>query len=477
MPQPPDPAPRRADAAAQPAGSQPPPRADLARPASALDAAGAPAGDYDLLVVGGGAAGFFGALAAAERCAAAGRPGLRVLILEQGARPLAKVAVSGGGRCNLTHACFDPLELSAHYPRGSRELRGAFHHFQPRHTLDWFQAHGLATKAEADGRVFPVSDSSQSVIDCLLDAARRLGIELALRSRAVALEQQPGGWRLSTADGQQYRGACVLLAAGGGAPAAYRLASGLGHTLLPPVPSLFSFTIPDPRLEGLAGVSVPRADLALLPDPPGAALPAGGSQPGKKPGGKALSASGALLVTHRGLSGPAVLRLSAWGARALADSGYHAALQVNWLPPHTPESLLPVLQAARQQAPRRLPASSDPSGALPLRLWQRLAAAGLPAERPWSELSNAALQRFAQELTRGRFQIAGKGPFKDEFVTCGGVRLAEVDFRSMESRLHPGLFFAGEILDIDGLTGGFNFQAAWTTGWLAGQAIAARMGE
>ena len=415
----------------------------------------------DLLVVGGGAAGFFAAVNCAEL-----NPELRILIVEKSSHPLAKVLISGGGRCNLTHTCFDPAQLVQHYPRGGAALRGPFTRFQPRDTMAWFEAHGVRLKTEADGRVFPITDSSQTIVDCLLGAAEGAGIMLRTRCtvQSFSLSNEPDTrFRLilRDADGSQELSARSVLLATGGDRAGMQLAAGLGHHLIPPVPSLFSFTLPDPRLEGLAGVSVPRARLRLL------------DENGKMPRLAGLEQEGALLVTHWGLSGPAVLRLSAWGARWLHERRYHAGLLVNWLgkPPEAVQEKLREQKTA--SSPQKVDAHS-PFPELPLRLWKRLcAAASVRPEQNWADLSRAQLADLAGELSDGRYAVQGKGQFKDEFVTCGGVDLDEVDFHTLYSRLVPGLYFAGEILDIDGLTGGFNFQSAWTTGWLAGRALAA----
>lgn len=406
--------------------------------------------EYDLVVIGGGAAGFFGAVTFS-----AIRPGARVCILEKAAVPLGKVRISGGGRCNLTHACFDPAQLVQYYPRGSRELRGAFTRFQPRDTIQWFESRGVPLKTEPDGRVFPVSDRSESIIACLTGEAARSGIDVRCLSPVAGLRRTAeGAFQVELRQGNILSTRSLLLASGGDR-AGMALAGSLGHTLVPPVPSLFSFTIPDPRLAGLEGVSVPAAHLSL----PSARL----------------DASGPLLITHWGLSGPAVLRLSAWGARALHEANYHMPLLVNWTPPHNPETILSRFNHLRATEGRRQALGRSPLPDLPLRLWKALAsAAGIPETLTWANLSRVQLSRLADQLTRCALDIQGKGQFKDEFVTCGGVALNEVDFRSMQSRILPGLFLAGEILDIDGLTGGFNFQSAWTTAWIAGHAIASQ---
>jgi hypothetical protein len=414
----------------------------------------------DLLVVGGGAAGFFAAINCAEL-----HPNLRILIVEKSTHPLAKVLISGGGRCNLTHACFEPAQLVQYYPRGGNALRGPFTRFQPRDTIAWFEAHGVRLKTEADGRIFPVTNSSQTVVDCLLNTASKDNIELRTRCSVTSLVLSGGSdarfhIALKDANGSQELSARSVLLATGGDRGGMQLAAGLGHTLVPAVPSLFSFTLPDPRIDGLAGLSVPHARLRLL------------DEAGKTPRPAGLQQEGALLITHWGLSGPAVLRLSAWGARWLHERQYHAGLTVNWLgkPLETVQEKL--REHKTSTAPHKVDAHS-PFPELPLRLWKRLCgAAAVRPDQNWADLSKAQLASLAGELSTGHYTIQGKGQFKDEFVTCGGVDLDEVDFHSLQSRLVPGLYFAGEILDIDGLTGGFNFQSAWTTGWLAAQAVA-----
>lgn len=405
-----------------------------------------------IVVVGGGAAGFFGAIACAEAA-----PGTRVTILEATEHPLAKVRVSGGGRCNVTHACFEARELARRYPRGGRELTGAFSRWQPRDTVAWFAGRGVELKTEADGRMFPVTDDSRTIVDCLQSAARRAGVVLRTGCGVQSAERRADGapgFRLAVTGGETLDCDGLLLATGGNkSNAGLEIARRLGHAIEPPVPSLFTFHVEDPRLAGLAGVAVEEAAVAVP--------------------GTALKERGPLLVTHWGLSGPAVLRLSAWGARELAGREYRFPLVVNWAPAHNPETLRALLERARTGNPRKQAGTWCPAG-VPLRLWERLlAAAGIRAETTWSGISGAALRALAGQVTAGEFAVRGKSLFKDEFVTCGGVRLAEVDFKTMGSRLVPGLHFAGELLDIDGITGGFNFQAAWTTGWLAGRALAA----
>jgi predicted Rossmann fold flavoprotein len=424
----------------------------------------------DLLILGGGPAGFFAALTCIEASALLGHSPLRILILEKTLHPLGKVLVSGGGRCNLTHACFDPVQLVSYYPRGGKALLGAFTRFQPADTVGWFVAHGVDLKTEADGRVFPLSDSARSVVDCLLETARQAGVALRTRASVKTIEvtSDPDACfhvHLRADDGlpPETLAARYLLLATGGSPAALHLAEALGHTIEPPVPSLFTFTVPDTRLDELAGVSVPSVGLRLL------------DENGVSPRLPGMQQEGPLLVTHWGLSGPVVLRLSAWGARWLHAHHYRAGLAINWLHPQRGPQALAFLQAYKNDPAqaRQKAITLDPFQRLPQRLWKRLAlATGIGEEQNWGDLSKAVLRRLSDELTNGQYAIRGKGPFKEEFVTCGGVRLDEVDFKTMQSRLLPGLYFAGEVLDVDGLTGGFNFQNAWTTGFIAGTAIA-----
>ncbi len=397
-----------------------------------------------ILVIGGGAAGFFAALSIAARDRSA-----TVVILERGKAVLEKVRISGGGRCNVTHACWEPRELVKFYPRGGQELLGPFHKFACGDTMGWFGDRGVELKIEEDGRVFPTSDNSQSIIDCLWEEAKRLGVRVITGARvgkitAPAAPQESWGVE---AGGQQYL-ADRLVVTTGSNPAVWKLLEEIGHHIVDPVPSLFAFNIRDPRLAGLAGISLPWAQLHLA--------------------GDSLKAEGPLLITHKGLSGPAVLRLSAWGARTLHPSKYDFGIVVNWVA-NRPEAVHEALdglrhEASRQQIGKR--ARLD----LPLRLWQSLVgAAGIPEDQQWAQLSKGQLERLTQEVTAGDYRVTGKATNKEEFTTAGGVDLREIDFRSFQSRVHPTLYLAGEVLDIDAITGGFNFQAAWTGGWLIGQ--------
>lgn len=403
-----------------------------------------------ILVVGGGAAGFFAASHAAEAA-----PHARVCLYEATAHPLAKVRVSGGGRCNVTHACPEPRELVKRYPRGGRELLGPFTRFGPRETIAWFEARGVVLKTEGDGRMFPVTDDSATIVAALRTAADAAGVKLFTSMGVRSIAQEPGtsGFDVVFTDDSAARFDRVLIATGGNKSSiGHAIAASFGHTIETPVPSLFTFHIADPRLVGLEGLSVPAAATSV---------------PGTK-----LADSGPLLVTHWGLSGPAILKLSAWGARELAARDYRFPLHVSWTG-DGPARAFEILVAWRDANPRKQIATLNPF-ALPARLWERLIAAvpGLAPEAQWAGVSKDKLQKLATQIAASEFAVEGKSLNKEEFVTCGGVRLREVDFKTMESRLRPGLHFAGEVLDIDGVTGGFNFQAAWTTGWLAGRAMA-----
>ena len=430
------------------------------------------------MVVGGGAAGFFAAITCAEAA-----PDAEVTVLEKGSHFLSKVRISGGGRCNVTHACFEARELTTRFPRGGRALLVPFMTFQASDTVAWFEARGVKLKTESDGRMFPVSNSSQTIVDCLLGAAKAAGVKLRLNSGVERVVRLPdGGFEVTLSksnegqrtnanphpdllhfrkgEGESSAGetlACdhLLLATGGcRAAAAGHLAVSLGHTLETPVPSLFTFHIATPWLRALAGISVESVEASL----PGARL----------------RERGALLATHWGLSGPVILRLSAWGARVLHGRNYEFPLHLNWLPHLSAEAIFRELDSRRKAQPARFIVNT-PMGPLPSRLWEQLVlATGIARDMRWAALSRSAQHQLVQQLIRTEFQVTGKSLNKDEFVTCGGVRLGEVNFKTMESRICPGLHFAGELLDIDGLTGGFNFQAAWTTGWLAGQAMAVR---
>lgn len=399
-----------------------------------------------LIIIGGGAAGFFTAIRCAQLDARA-----QVTILERGKEVLGKVKVSGGGRCNLTHACFVPAELVKFYPRGHRELLGPFHRFGCGDTMAWFEQHGVKTKIEADGRVFPVSNSSQSVIDCLTGLAKRNGVTVALHQRVdkISPPQNPGDpWQIWA--NEQLHPADKVMIATGSNFRIWEILAQLGHTIIPPAPSLFTFNIKDARIAGLEGISVPNAEVTI---------------PGHK-----LTAEGPLLITHWGLSGPGILRLSAWGARILAGLQYRFPLEVNWVN-ESPDAVQEQLDVYKKDLARQQ-VTAHPQWGLPARLWRQLCtAAGIEPALRWADLNKNLLQQLGVELVRCRFSVNGKSTFKEEFVTAGGIDLKEVNFKTFGSKLHPGLFFAGEVLDIDAITGGFNFQAAWTGAWLAAEAM------
>jgi len=400
-------------------------------------------------VVGGGAAGFFAAIAAAEA-----NPDARVKVLEKGRLYLAKVKISGGGRCNVTHACFDPHEFSQRYPRGGKELIGPFHRFQARDTVEWFESRGVKLKAEKDGRMFPVTDSSQTIIDCLMNTCRKNGVTLSPNTEVKNVEPQPDKtFKLTLKNGETLECDRLLFATGGvRSTELQNVFKQLGHRVEPPVPSLFTFHIEVPWLRELAGVSVPEAGVSVV--------------------GSRLKERGPILLTHWGLSGPAILKLSAWGARELNDCQYKFTLLVDWLPA-TSESAIKEEISQRRNTQSAKTIVKIPLPPVPSRLWEQIvAAAGINSTTRWSELSGAQQHELIQRLKRAEFPVTGKSMNKEEFVTCGGIRLSEVNFKTMESRIVSHLHFAGEALDLDGITGGFNFQAAWTTGWIAGKSMA-----
>ena len=404
-----------------------------------------------IIIVGGGAAGFFAAITCAEA-----RPDADITILEKSSAFLGKVRISGGGRCNVTHACFDPRTLATFYPRGERALRAPFQAFQPRDTMDWFERRGVPLKTQDDGCVFPVSDASETIIECLLLAARAAGVKLRLNAAVDDITRRPeGGFTIALAYGENLICDRLLLATGGCRVAAQgELPVALGHTLEAPVPSLFTFTVETPWLRELAGVVI---------DPVEATVPGAG-----------LRERGILLLTHWGVSGPVILRLSAWGARKLHALHYQFPLHLNWLPQLTPEAIAAQCQIRRRDQPARR-IINTPIPPLTARLWEALVlAAGISRDTRWAVLTRAGHHQLIQQLIRTELPVTGQSLNKEEFVTCGGVPLQEVDFKTMASRVCPGLYLAGELLDIDGLTGGYNFQAAWTTGWLAGKAMAGK---
>ena len=378
-----------------------------------------------------------------------------VSLLEATQQPLDKVRISGGGRCNVTHHCFEPVELVKNYPRGGKELLGAFHKFGPAEIIEWFDKQGVKLKTEEDGRMFPVTDKSETIVNCLINTAKNSGVNIRLgcRVKSISYQSESSGkskFEIELQGGQKEHFDAVLVATGN-SPEGYRFAESTGHTVLPRVPSLFTFKVKDTRIDGLSGVSFENVKLTL--------------QVGDD---TQLKQSGPMLITHWGLSGPAVLKLSAWGAGPLHEHKYHAQLTVNFLPDYTAEQLTETIETFKTRSPKKLVQSAN---ALPIpgRYWKQIVkACGINDETTWGNISRKSMLSIVSELTQAHFQIKGKGIFKEEFVTCGGVDLKEIDFKTMESKLCPGLYFAGEVLDIDGITGGFNFQSAWTTGWLAG---------
>lgn len=397
-----------------------------------------------LLVVGGGAAGIFAAIRAREV-----NPRLEVMVIEATARPLGKVRISGGGRCNVTHACFDVDRLVEAYPRGGRALRGLFRRFGPRETVDWFGARGVRLKTESDGRMFPATDDASTIVDALLRRAQQVGVRLAVGRTVKRVTRAGKGFQVDDLEADR-----VILATGGGR-SGFDLAAGCGLEVVPPVPSLFTFKVEDPRLEGLAGMSVAHVRGTLEGE-------------GRPP----ITQEGPLLVTHWGLSGPVVLRLSAWGARFLHETAYRARLRLDLLPDLSHDEVRQCLQDRKARGDRKH-VGNEPALPLSRRLWQRLLdACAIPHDRAWTEAPGAGLNRLAEMGKRAVFDIKGKGPFKEEFVTAGGVALATLDLATMECRDQSGLYCVGELIDVDAVTGGFNFQNAWSTGWVAGEAAA-----
>ncbi|WP_232827356.1 BaiN/RdsA family NAD(P)/FAD-dependent oxidoreductase [Winogradskyella aurantiaca] len=400
---------------------------------------------WDLLIIGGGAAGFFTAINSAEL-----HPELSIAILEKAKQGLQKVKISGGGRCNVTHAEFVPKDLSENYPRGQKELLGPFHSFMTGDTMQWFQDRGVPLKIEEDGRVFPASDSSQSIIDCFLNETQRLGVEIYYNCNVNAVKKTDY-FEIETNQGMLL--AKGLIIATGSSPKAWKWIQSLGHQIVPAVPSLFTFDIDDPRLKDIPGVVV--KDVAI------------------NVSGTHLESEGPVLVTHVGLSAPSVLKLSAFGALELARLNYQFQIQINFVRMAF-NACLDMLKTMKIDNPKKQVMSIS-FDTIPKRLWQQLVkAAQIPNERKWADLSKQELQNLTAQLTQARFQVSGKSTFKEEFVTAGGVELSEVNFKTFESKLIPGLYFAGEVLNIDAVTGGFNFQNAWTGGYLISQNLQAK---
>ena len=398
-----------------------------------------------VVIIGGGAAGYFTAINAKEL-----NPELDITILEKGKEVLQKVKISGGGRCNVTHACFEPKELTKFYPRGEKELLGPFHKFMTGDTFEWFENRGVPLKIEEDNRVFPEANTSQAIIDCFQNAVDNLGITVLKNHGVNSIYQQDEKWIVNTKN-QDFEADFVVVAAGS-SKKVWDLCKTLDHTIIEPVPSLFTFNIKDNRIIDLGGISVPNAEVTLV--------------------GTNLENYGPLLITHWGLSGPAILKLSAFGARILADKNYQYNVLVNWLGRDTNSVFSALQQLKKSQAKKQIFLKS-PFSDIPRRLWERLITASeIKNNQNWADLSNKQLQNIADQLTQGLFNANGRTTFKEEFVTAGGVDLKEINFKRFESKKHQNLFFVGEVLNIDAVTGGFNFQNAWTGGFICANAIA-----
>ena len=399
--------------------------------------------NFDIIIVGGGAAGFFTAINIVDK-----NPKLKVAILERGAEVLNKVRISGGGRCNVTHACFEPNELVKFYPRGEKELRGPFHQFCSGDTIEWFEKHGVELKIEADGRMFPVSNSSQTIIDCFLTATQKLGIAVLTGQSVQSIFKKENTWKIET-QSENYLAEKLILATGSN-PKVWEMLQTFGHAVVSPVPSLFTFNIKDSRIKELPGVA---------------------AQVTVKVKDSKLTSTGPLLITHWGISGPAILKLSAWGARILHDKNYQFTIFVNWLNDEDTADVEKKLKDLKQEHAKKSVSKKSPFE-LTNRLWESLVlASGIEVETKWADLSKIQLQNLANQLTNGTFQVNGKSTFKEEFVTAGGIDLKEINFKTMESKLHENLYFAGEIVNIDAITGGFNFQNAWTSGFIVANAV------
>lgn len=399
--------------------------------------------NFDIIVVGGGAAGFFSAINIVER-----NPKLKVAILERGKEVLSKVRISGGGRCNVTHACFEPNELVKFYPRGEKELRGPFHQFCSGDTIEWFEEHGVELKIEEDGRMFPISNSSQTIIDCFLTACQKLGISILTGQSVQSIFKSENCWKIETQT-ENYLAEKLILATGSN-PKIWDLLHTFGHAIITPVPSLFTFNSKDVRIKELPGIA---------------------TQVSVKVKDTKLESSGPLLITHWGMSGPAILKLSAWGARILHDKNYQFTIEVNWLNDINSADAEILLKELKQEHAKKTVSKKSPLE-LQNRLWESLVlASGISNETKWADLSKTQLQSLASQLTKGIFQVNGKSTFKEEFVTAGGIDLKEINFKTMESKLHPNLYFAGEIVNVDAITGGFNFQNAWTSGFIVAATI------
>ena len=434
---------------------------------------------FDVIIIGGGAAGFYTAIHIAEA-----RPDLKIAILERGKEVLGKVKVSGGGRCNVTHAEFDPGELVKNYPRGEKELLGPFHTHCSGDTMAFFEKRGIPLKIESDGRIFPVTDSSQTIIDCFLNEADRLGITILRHSAVKNIRHRinaehhifTGGqeeliWEIESIK-QTYHAKKIVVATGSN-PKIWELLKKLGHSIEPAVPSLFTFNIKDKRIEGIQGVSTYAEVEVLQPQRfnPKVTIKLR-SQEREKP---LMSSDGPLMITHWGMSGPAILKLSAWGAKLLSEMKYRFRIRINWLPDYRKEGVLGLLMEIKEVEPKKTVLRTKAVD-VPRRLWTNLVrASDIGATEKWADVTKIQLETLSYQLTQSEFLVDGKSTFKEEFVTAGGVKLKEIDFKTFESKILPGLFFAGEVIDVDAITGGFNFQNAWTGGFIAALGIVETM--
>lgn len=402
---------------------------------------------FDLIIIGGGAAGFFGAVQAAEM-----NPGLKILILEKTNKLLSKVRISGGGRCNVTHHCFESTALSHHYPRGQKALKSLFRKYQATDVVEWFAQKGVKLKIEDDGRMFPITDTSETIIDCFMREAKRHQVKIELNTGVTGIKPSPTGFRV-ICDKQKFAGRAVLIAIGGHPNvSAYEFIKDTGHTILPLIPSLFTLNDSQRKFKDLMGVSVSNGVVRIA--------------------GTKFFQEGPILITHWGLSGPAVIKLSAWAAEYFHQQKYEATVLIGWIPETREEVVREFLFNYKSGYGKRK-VYSYPLYELPQRLWVRLCElAEIDPEKIWGDLSNKNINKLLELLIRCPFSIRGKTTFKEEFVTCGGVDLQEINLESMESKKIKNLFFAGEVLNIDGETGGFNFQAAWTTAQVAARALA-----
>jgi hypothetical protein len=398
---------------------------------------------YNVIIVGGGAAGFFAAINIAEK-----NPKLTIAILERGNEVLSKVRVSGGGRCNVTHAEFIPSELVQHYPRGKKEMLGPFHQFMTGDTIEWFEKRGVALKIEDDGRIFPVSNSSQTIIDCFLAEAKKYNIEILYRHSLKKILKNNDEWKLETSQGDFE--AKKLLIATGSNTKVWKLLENIGHTISQPVPSLFTFNIKDNRIKDIPGVVALNVSIKIMDTD--------------------LYSEGPLLITHWGMSAPAILKLSAFGAIELAKRAYKFNIEINFIQQDF-KDCLDTLKSVKQSFPKKGVVSSSQYN-LPKRMWQQLVlASDIKKEECWADINKNQLEALSKQLTTAVFKVDGKSTFKEEFVTAGGIDLKEINFKTFESKLHHNLYFAGEILNIDAVTGGFNFQNAWTGAFIAAQHI------